>query len=352
MNSLVSVVVPVYNTDQFYLKKCIASLREQTLKNIEIILVDDGSVCACAAVCDKYAEYDSRIISLHQENNGVSAARNLGIQKASGKYITFVDSDDWCDRSVLQDVYDVAEKENADVTLFGGTINRIGRNGVETACEIHLEPEDLRNKDYLYSACCFPKNHKDDFVLATCSKLYKREFLLKNEISFSLGVVFGEDRIFAVKAFSCCSSVAYSDNCGYHYRINNQNQATSRYLPKLTESMERFVSLMDLSIREKCLNEKYKTLLNTSLIVILFETILPQVFFHPNNPLKSKEKFSSFVSYMRSPFVKSLVDARINATYLKWSHRIALLFCQKDFYSPFLLVEKKWNLQRSLDCWK
>lgn len=352
MNPLVSVVVPVYNTDKLYLIKCIDSLRRQTLKEIEIILVDDGSTNSCATVCDEYAEKDLRIISLHQDNKGVSVARNLGVQKASGKYITFVDSDDWCDDSVLQMVSDVAEKQDAEITLFGGAINRIGRNGKETVCEIRLNLDDVKEKDYLYSACCFPRNHKDDFILAVCSKLYKRDFLLKNEIEFPQNVIYGEDRIFALRAFCCCRCFAYCNNCGYHYRINNQNQTTSRYLSKLTESMELFVPMMDSLIRKNCLNGKYTTLFNTNNIIVLFEAVFPQVFFHPNNPLKSKERFASFVSYMRSPFVKSIINAEINPVFLKFSHRMALWLCQKEIFWPFMIVEKKWNAQRALNCWK
>lgn len=352
MNPLVSVVVPVYNTEEVYLKQCIDSLKAQTLKEIEIILVDDGSTNSCGVVCDEYAARDLRIISLHQDNRGASAARNLGIQKATGKYITFVDSDDWCDDSVLQMVSDVAEKQNAEITLFGGTINRIAKNGKETFFEIHMNPEKVMKKEYLLEACCFPRNHKDDFVLATYSKLYKRDFLLKNEVEFPLRVVFGEDRVFALRAFSCCLCFAYCDNCGYHYRINNQNQTTSRYLPKLTESMEKFVSLMNSLIRENCLSDKYTTLFNTNNVIVLFETIFPQAFFHPDNPLKSKEKFATFVSYVRTPFAKKIINAEIYPTFLKCSHRIALWLCQKEIFWPFELVEKKWNIQRALDCWK
>ena len=352
MNPLVSVVVPVYNTEEVYLRQCIDSLKVQTLKEIEIILVDDGSTNSCGAVCDEYAEKDLRIVSLHQDNKGASAARNLGIQRASGKYITFVDSDDWCDDSVLQIVADVAEKQDAEITLFGGTINRISRNGKETACEIHLDSEKVSRKECLLEACCFPRNHKDDFVLATYSKLYKRDFLLKNEVKFPLKVIFGEDRVFALSAFGYCRCFAYCDNCGYHYRINNQSQTTCRYLPKLTESMEQFVLLMNSLIRENGLSEKNTTLFNTNNIIVLFETIFPQAFFHPNNPLKSKERFASFVSYVRTPFVKKIINAKINPVCLKYSHRIALWLCQKEIFWPFKFVEKKWNVQRALDCWK
>ena len=352
MNPLVSVVVPVYNTEEVYLKQCIDSLRRQTLKEIEIILVDDGSTNSCGTVCDEYAEKDLRIVSLHQENKGVSVARNLGIQRASGKYITFVDSDDWCDESVLQKVSDVAEKENAEITLFGGTINRIGRKGKETACEIRLKPEKVLRKEYLLEACCFPRCNEDDFILATCSKLYRRNLLEKENIRFPLGILYGEDRVFAIKAFYCASSVAICDEIGYHYRVNNQNQATARYIPKLIESLKTQIYLMRELVDGKCLGKKCQTLLNTNNIVVLFEPVFSQVFFHPDNPCDWGKRFESFIAYMETSFVREILKAEIYPEYLRKSHKVALWLCRKHMYWPFRFVELKWNIQRKIGCWK
>lgn len=352
MNPLVSVVVPVYNTEEVYLRQCIESLKAQTLKEIEIILVDDGSTNSCGAICDEYAARDLRIVSLHQENKGVSVARNLGCQRASGKYITFVDSDDWCDDSVLQMVSDIAEKKDAEITLFGGTINRIGRNGKETASEIRLKPEKVLRKEYLLEACCFPRCSEDDFILATCSKLYRRDLLEKESIRFPQGIIYGEDRVFAIKAFYSASSIAFCDEIGYHYRINNQNQATARYMPKLTESLERQIRLMLEFVESNCLGQRCQTLLNTNNIIVLFEPVFSQVFFHPDNPGDYGKRFESFVTYMESTFVREILDAEIYPEYLRKSHKVALWLCRKHVYWPFRLVELKWNIQRKIGCWK
>ena len=91
----ISVIVPVYKIKEQYLKECIESISKQTYSNLEIILVDDGSPDNCGEICDLYAEKDSRIMVLHQKNQGVSMARNNAIQKATGEWITFIDADDW-----------------------------------------------------------------------------------------------------------------------------------------------------------------------------------------------------------------------------------------------------------------
>jgi glycosyltransferase involved in cell wall biosynthesis len=104
MNDLVSIIVPVYNT-AYYLPKCIKSMLNQTYHNIEIILVDDGSTDKSATICDKYAKRDKRIRVIHKKNGGVSSARNTGIENATGRYIMFVDSDDWLPLNAVESLH-------------------------------------------------------------------------------------------------------------------------------------------------------------------------------------------------------------------------------------------------------
>ena len=116
MKPLVSIIVPIYNVEP-YLKKCIDSIINQTLTNIEIILVNDGSTDNCGKIIDEYAKKDNRIIALHKENGGQASARNMGLDIASGKYIGFVDSDDLIDKEMYKVLYDEAEKNIADLVI-------------------------------------------------------------------------------------------------------------------------------------------------------------------------------------------------------------------------------------------
>ena len=111
MNSIkVSIIIPVYKIPEIDLKKCIESCRRQTLKEIEIILVDDGSPDNCGNICDEYIKKDDRIKVIHKKNEGVSSARNLGILKARGKYIGFVDADDWIEADFYEKMIEFGEK--------------------------------------------------------------------------------------------------------------------------------------------------------------------------------------------------------------------------------------------------
>ena len=125
MEELISVVVPVYNVEK-YIDKCINSIINQTYKNLEIILVDDGSPDNCGNICDEYAKKDNRIIVIHKENGGVSSARNIGIKNAKGKWITFVDSDDWIENDYVEKLSKIGIQNKAEVVLCG--YNRINNN--------------------------------------------------------------------------------------------------------------------------------------------------------------------------------------------------------------------------------
>lgn len=124
----VSIIVPIYNVEK-YLDRCVQSLIHQTLKNIEIILVDDGSPDNCPAMCDEYAKQDNRIKVVHKKNAGLGMARNSGIEVATGEFVAFVDSDDYVDTSMFELLYKEALKTQADAVFCAYQIHDKNRNG-------------------------------------------------------------------------------------------------------------------------------------------------------------------------------------------------------------------------------
>ena len=113
----VSVIVPVYKVEK-YLKKCIDSILNQTYRDLEVILVDDGSPDQCGTICDRYGREDSRVHVIHKENGGLSDARNTGVERASGEYILFVDSDDYIEPELVEKTVKAAEKTGCDLVMF------------------------------------------------------------------------------------------------------------------------------------------------------------------------------------------------------------------------------------------
>ena len=114
--SIVSVIVPIYNAEN-YLHECVDSILAQTIHDIEVILVDDGSTDESENICDAYCLKDNRVRVFHKTNGGISSARNLGLKYAQGEYISFIDSDDWIDINALEDMYNLAKKENSDIVI-------------------------------------------------------------------------------------------------------------------------------------------------------------------------------------------------------------------------------------------
>lgn len=212
MNALVSVLIPVYNTEK-YLDKCITSVREQTCKNIEILLIDDGSSDRSGEICDRHAAEDERIQVVHICNNGVSHARNLGIQRASGKYLFFVDSDDYIDCEMIAEQVRMMENECADLC-----ISALSQENLASGFCIDLNKQCDQEMAFLL------KNH---LLFGPMVKLYRRDIVNKHGIVFLDDFSYGEDLLFNLEYLRYVARICYIDQCYYHY-VTENNQSLSR----------------------------------------------------------------------------------------------------------------------------
>ena len=213
----ISVIVPVYGVEQ-YLDKCIESIVGQTYENLEIILVDDGSPDNCPAMCDKWARKDSRIKVIHKENGGLSDARNVGIEAATGEYLAFVDSDDWLNTEMYQKLYDAMIKEDADycacniVSWFNE--NRQIENNKREYCVGNSEEFIGR----LYNQAQFP-------VAAWC-KLVKRTTW--GAVRFPVGKIY-EDAFTTYRIIDRAEKIVQIPDALYYYRIRENSIMTSHF---------------------------------------------------------------------------------------------------------------------------
>lgn len=212
---LISIIVPVYNVEQ-YLKRCISSLLKQSYSNIEIILVDDGSPDNCGILCDELAKGDSRIKVIHKTNGGLSSARNAGIQIATGKYITFVDSDDWIAESIYEKCIRIFEAYQCDVVDF----KTMYTNG-EDISNITVDdngPIEIKDDTILYDYLF--RGQTEQCPFSVCRKIYKRALL--NEVCFPEGKV-NEDIATNFKILSKATSLVHIADVGYYYFQNAQS---------------------------------------------------------------------------------------------------------------------------------
>ena len=220
---LVTVVIPIYKVEK-YMDKCLNSVTKQTFENLEIILVDDGSPDNSGRKCGDWNQKDLRIVVIHQKNSGVSAARNSGINMAKGKYIIFVDSDDWLPLDAIEKLVSYAEQTDADFVM--GTAVAIGAVTKEIYGDnsgIIFHKSDV---EQLLKFTTIIKNQ-----LGPWAKLYKRDIIRNNNLMFPLNIAYGEDKIFIWKYLNKCEIIATIPHLVYCYSQLNQSRACGRYYP-------------------------------------------------------------------------------------------------------------------------
>ena len=224
-NPKVSVIIPAYNTED-YIEKCLSSIVRQTLKDIEIIIVNDGSIDSTGAIIECFKEYDSRIKVITQQNKKQGAARNAGIEISTGEYIGFVDSDDWVDLDFFDKLYNAAKKYNSDIAL--ATNVRIG-NG-KTKKRLNIKEEKLYTLTEDKFKICNQLNNE-----CPTNKIYSIDFLKKNNIVWPEGI-YCEDKLFTTKALYYSNGVVSVPDIYYYYFRNPSstvNTTTKKHLKSL-----------------------------------------------------------------------------------------------------------------------
>ncbi len=235
--NLISVIVPIYNVEN-YLEKCIDSILNQTYQNLEVILVDDGSPDNCAKICDEYANKDSRVVVLHKENGGVSSARNLGLEKAKGEFITFVDSDDYLEPTMYEKLIQKQQLENLDIVF--ARYKEIYESGEVKITETALE-DFCKTSNLVYTFNCSSKKEKlngetkiHDRVFCSLWRMLFKSEVLKG-IKFSTKIRYMEDFVF-FNEVALYSNIKFGfiDEYLYNYLI----RGTSAYQTKSKKIVE------------------------------------------------------------------------------------------------------------------
>lgn len=215
---LYSIVVPVYKVEK-YLDRCVESLIGQTYRDIEIILVDDGSPDACPEICDKYAALDSRVRVIHKENGGLSDARNFGIDAASGEYVIFVDSDDYIDLDTCERLEGFASG-GVDVIIGDALVERGGEEKL-LGHRADIAGITFDGKEYLKRSLAVGKA-----PMAAVLNLIRRDFLNENSLRFKKGILH-EDERFTPEMLLLAKSVVYSGESFYHYIVREGSITTA-----------------------------------------------------------------------------------------------------------------------------
>ncbi len=270
MKPKVSVIVPVYNAEN-YLSRCLDSLLKQSISDIEIIVINDGSTDNSGEILKKYEKMDGRIRAIHKGNEGLSEARNIGINYAQGEYIGFVDSDDWVDSEMYNSMYSTAIATNIDIVMCTYTREYPDHSKpklLNLPDKVIYDKGEVRNKlmrrivGPIKSEMSNPEYL--DALSTVWSKIYRTSLMKENNVAFTDLKIIGtaEDALFNIHALYYAESALLINKPYYHYWRANVDSVTSVYKPDLKEQWFNLYSYIEDFLKQKKLQGEFHTALN------------------------------------------------------------------------------------------
>ncbi|TCO89991.1 glycosyltransferase involved in cell wall biosynthesis [Bacteroides heparinolyticus] len=247
---IISVIVPVYKVEK-YLGKCLESILDQSFEDIEVLLIDDGSPDSSGVLCDHFSLIDSRVKVFHKENGGVGSARNYGIERALGKYLAFIDSDDWIEPDMLETLYTQQLRYNAELSVCG--MQKDDEEG-NVLFRIDNDVTYLENQHYAILTL-FNQDKYYKYQGWVYNKLYLKELVNKYHIRFHEEIAYSEDRLFNFDYLKHVVSAVFSTQPKYHYLIRANSAMTSSNAGKVYEDkFSSFIPAFEEMFQYSCVN--------------------------------------------------------------------------------------------------
>ena len=333
----ISIIVPVYNTKEKYLKKCLDSLISQTIQpQIEIIIVDDGSKKDIAELCDAYAQKYEYIKVIHQNNQGLAMSRNNGMKQAKGEWIMFVDSDDWVEKDICEKLLKEA-KEDVDIII--SSCNNCYMDLIKPVKMFegqNMEWSDNREVLELQIISKFvlrEKSHNAPYVSVAWAKLYRIKFLEQNNLENICKLRFREDNIFNLYCFEKSRKIVYRDYYLYNYRqcenslIHRSDWNMIELYIEYLEEIKKFIKKYNKSIK---FYEAYKIRNIQSIVNIIGQYIF-------RNKCRHKEKIKKIKEIMKH---ENFIDAvyNVDISYLSKYLKLMVFLLKKQMYITINVV--------------
>lgn len=258
---MISVIIPVYNTKQ-YLETCLTSVCNQTFTNLEIIVVNDGSTDSSLDIINKYAQRDPRVVIINQKNQGLSGARNNGLQIATGEYVIFLDSDDWLELNCCELAYLEAEKSMVDVVLWSYSREYLDNSIKTLLFDDTVIIWDEQSIEGLYRRMVgltgseLRQPQKIDSLITAWGKLYRRNVIDRYRF-VDTKIIGTEDAFFNIQVFSNVKSAKYLPNALSHYRKDNMNSLTHCYKKKLVGQWREMYRMIERHLNDTCASAEY-----------------------------------------------------------------------------------------------
>lgn len=333
MTPKVSIIVPLYNAEN-NVRKCLDSILAQTLKDIEIILVNDGSPDRSGIIAEEYKRNDSRIKVIHQSNQGVAYSRNRGLSVAKGEYIGFVDADDWIEDSMYYEMYNLAKNNNADIVMCGYTkhseskafdINEPIQVGTYKSNEILkniIEPMigtfDKKRISWTYRV-----------MGSVWRNLFRRELIKSQDIYFDNSLSYSEDLLFCIECLLKSKKVLYTNKPFYNYRIS-ENSLSHGYVKDLFHNLLK----VDFKIRFLLSDKLNKEILDSRTITIAKKAILNEI--DKENPNSYNKKINNIKSIVNNKEINNIFS-RMNLKGYKFNDKF-VFWCIKNKFAFLLFL--------------
>lgn len=307
-----SIIIPIYKVREEYMRECMGSILRQTFGDFELILVDDGSPDNCGRICDEYAASDKRVHVIHQENQGVSVARNNGLKIATADWVIFVDGDDWIEPDTCEILYNRLSHQDCDLLMFCACRDNNGKidRGIEHRDVYDLNIPSVR--EYVYRRVMGVSVEQKSYspVYYVWDKVYKRSFLEKNGIEFPVGLGKSEDKIFNCYCFEKLSVIYRIDNLLYHYRTNEESvchrysQNMDRARVDLAKLLQTIAIRMDGELAVLLNDPSYHKISDdcTRFIFGVITDVLCLKFYHKDNPNRRGRRKAALECLRSEPF--------------------------------------------------
>lgn len=346
----VSVIVSVYNAE-FYLEHCLDTLLEQTLREIEIICVDDGSEDSSFSILQRYAQKDARVIILRQENKGAGCARNYGMKYARGKYVIFLDSDDYFSLTLLEKTVERAEQTNSDIVIFRAAAFNDNTEGIFPL------NDQIQNYPMFFSEPFtmedIPNEIFNSFMVVAWNKLYRKKFLTDSKLFFQK-IKRSNDLCFTCKTLVEAKRIILIDEVLLYYRMGNGGslQETNAETP-----LDFYKALS--ALKEYLMEMDYYFLTERSYVQLVLEII-----FYNLNKIKNPDKQAMVIYFLQQEGLENLgiktVRSGIDLPFLIRSQYIVLksqmisnkiwllrcLYCVRKAWEYYLLCGAKGVMER------
>ncbi|MDA1599186.1 glycosyltransferase [Bacillus cereus] len=333
----ISIVVPVYAVEK-YIHECIESILNQTLVDLELILINDGSPDNCGEICDEYARKDERVKVIHKKNGGPGSARNFGIKVSTGEYVGFVDADDTVESNMYEEMYKLATKNDAEVVVCGFVEINNFTGEVQQAIAPLGENCSIVGEEIKKNLECLLSQNKILGYASMCNKLYKREYLIKEQLQVNEKIKIAEDLCFNLEVMSGIEKIYAIKEPLYKYRrVNSQsimNKKEGKFYLRLEARKELLYTLKKINLSEdiytKCL--RYE---NSNTVAEYLNRIKDEV--------NSMEKIAmKYTKIMRLIHERQFRDALSNysSKYFVWKARVIAMTFKGIIHVEKLLIGK------------